>query len=457
MDQSMRRALEIYEAAGELVRVEREVDRDFEAAAVLWKLKRGPAVVFENVKGSSVPMVGNVLNTRRKMALALGIEEPEVFDAVVRAVENPLKPVAVKEAPCQEVVMTEGVDLMKVLPIPRICEKDGGPYLSAAVFITKDPESGAGNVSLNRLHILGPDKMATNMSPTNTYENMRRCWERGRPLECAAVIGSHPAVLVASNMLVPFGFDELEIAGALLGEPLEVVRGKTVDLMVPAATEVVIEGEIRPNDFHEEGPFGEFAGMYAAPKQNPVIRVRAVTRRRSPYLQVIVGSDHPEHLIIGGIAREATLFQNIRESVPSIKRAYMGEGGGCRLHAVIALTPRTDGEAKRAILAAFANQVLLKYVVAVDEDVDITDPLAVERAIATRVRAERDVIVLPGVQSSPVVPLSENFTVAKLGIDATRPLDKPAETFERATVPREVMRKVEENWASYLPAGVLTP
>jgi 2,5-furandicarboxylate decarboxylase 1 len=422
----------------------------------LWKVKRGPAVLFENVKGSSIPLVGNVLNTRRKMALAMGIEESEVFDNVVRAVENPIKPVPVEDAPCQEVVVTEGVDLMALLPIPRIHEKDGGPYLSAAVFITKDPDTGIGNVSLNRLHILGPDKMATNMSPTNTYENMRRCWERGEPLECAAVIGSHPAVLVASNMLVPFGFDELEIAGGLFGKPLEVVRGKTVDLKVPAATEVVIEGEIRPNDLDEEGPFGEFAGLYAARKQNPVIRVRAVTFRSNPLLQTINGSDHPEHLIIGGIAREATLFQGVRDNVSSVKRVFMGEGGSCRLSAVIAMNPRTEGEAKRAILAAFANQVLLKYVVAVDEDVDLEDPLAVERAIATRVRAERDILILPGIQSSPVVPLSENFTVSKLGIDATRPLDKPAELFEPAGVPEEVMRRVKEDWASYLPDGVLT-
>lgn len=445
MAQSLRDTLQILEKRGELICIKKEIDQEFEASAVLWKHKHGPAAIFENVKGHNIPMVGNVLNTRRKLALSLGIDEKDIFNEVVRSVEEPIKPRIVENAPCQEVIHTEDIDLMKMFPIPRISEKDGGPYISAAIFITKHPDTGIGNVSLNRLHITGKATMGTNMSPTNTYEIMRRCWDMGKPLEIAAVIGNHPAVLIASNMLVPLGYDELEIAGSLLKEPLEVVRCRKVDLMVPAHSEIVIEGEIHPEDLDYEGPFGEFHGMYAAKKINPVIRVKAVTHRRNPLLQIIVGSDHPEHLIIGGIAREATLYKAIKESVPSIKSAFMGEGGFCRLHAVISLKQRTDGEAKRAILAAFGNQVLLKYVVAVDDDVDIQDPLAVEQAIARNVRADKDIMVIPYVQSSPIVPLSQNFTIAKLGIDATRPVDSPAEASERAFVPADVWRRVNES------------
>ena len=450
MGQSFRDALEVLENNGELVRIRKEVDPEFETAAVLWKYKRGPAVIFEKVKGYEIPLVGNLVNTRRKFALSIGIEEKEVFNETVRSIENPINPRIVATAPCQEVVHTENINLMRMMPIPRISEKDGGPYLSAAIFITKNPDTGIANVSLNRLHITGDATMGTNMSPTNTYEIMRRCWDSGRPLEVAAAIGNHPATLVASNMLVPLGYDEFEIAGALLRGPLNVVRGVKVDLPVPAEAEIVIEGEIRPGDLDSEGPFGEFHGMYAAKKLNPVIRVKAVTHRNKPMLQMIVGGDHPEHLIIGGMAREPTLFKAVRESVPSVRRVYMGEGGFCRLKAVIALKTRTEGEAKRAILAAFGNQVLLKTVVAVDDDVDLEDPIAVEQAITRHVRADKDVMVIPWVQSSPVVPLSENFTIAKLGIDATSSTDKAKGDLGRAFVPADVWHRVNESWDKYL-------
>ena len=309
----------------------------------------------------------------------------------------------------------------------------------------QDPDTGRQNAAICRLQLQGPDRLGVNFAPTHSWQFLQRWWSRGEPMPVAIALGCHPAVVAASQLLVPF--DETEVAGALFGEPLRMVRGRTVDVLVPAETEIVIEALLYPDDKALEGPFGEFPGLYAPQRENPVMRVSAVTHRTSPWLSMIVGGNHPEHLVTGAVAREATLLRAVRAVVPSTRRVVMTEGGSCRFHAVIALGPHGPGEARLATMAAFAAQDLIKYVVVVDDDIDPADPVQVEWALATRMRAHEDLVVVPGMKSNPVDPMSVDRTISKLGIDATLPAGPAGGRPPMASVPADVATIVRERWS----------
>ena len=388
-------------------------------------------------------MIGNLLNTRRKYGLSLGIPENKTFSHTVYGLNHPVKPNLVPEGPCQEVVIQERIDLLKSLPIPTLCEKDLSPYITAGVLIAKDLETGVRNVSINRLQVKGPDQLMVGMAPSHhLYKLLKKGEAIKKRLPVAIAIGNHPAVLVAANMYVELGFDELEIAGGLLGAPLNIVRGKTVEVEVPAHSEIIVEGEIDPERLEEEGPFGEFSGLYESYGKSPIMLVTAITHRENPVFQVIVPSKHPEHLLTGSIAIEATVFRSVQKAIPNLKEVVITEGGCGRLHAILSITKPKPGEAKKAILAVFANLNLAKSVIVVDDDINSRDPTEVEWAIATRMRADRDIIIIPGVRTDRSEPLKESMTVAKMGIDATKPHDLPPEMFEIADVPRDVKERV---------------
>lgn len=422
------------------------MDWQFEAAAILWKLQHGPAVLFEQVRGYPVPIAGNMVTNRRKVAVALGIPEADLQARLVAALDRPLLPEMVSSGPCQEAAAAS-LDLLRDLPVPQISAADGGRYISAGLLITRHPDTGERNMCIQRVWVMGPNRAAVYMAPTHNWGILARCRELGRPMPVAICIGVHPALQVAAQMLVPM--DELAVAGGVLGEPVQLVKCRTVDLEVPAAAEIVIEGEIDPEETTPEGPFGEFPGTYAPVRSNPVIRIRHLTTRRQPIFQMINGGRHIEHLLTGGLAREATLFRAVRAAVPTVRAVAMPEGGLCRFHAVVAFKQRTEGEGKLAILAAMANQDMLKYVVAVDEDIDPTDATEVQWAMATRMRADRDVFIIPGVKSNPVDPTAEGRTVAKMGVDATLDLDAPPDQREVAAPPANVVAAVEQNWSRY--------
>lgn len=440
MNQSLRGAIGRYSTKGDVLHISREVDWKFEAAAYLWKYKHGPTVIFDNVKDYKIPILGNLLNARKKFGHAFDLNETDVQPFLVEAIENPISPELVTDGPCQE-VCTFDVDLLMDLPIPFISEKDGGRYISAGIFIAKHPETGRRNVSICRIQVLGGNRAACYMAPTHLYGFLQRCSELGKKMEVAIVIGNHPAIMVASQMLV--SNDELEIAGGMFKEPVRMVRCKTIDLEVPAEAEIVLEGTIVPGEVILEGPFGEFPGTYAAARQNPVVHLSAMTTRKNPMFQMIVGSNHPEHLWTGAIAREATLFKSVRAVIPTLQAVTMPEGGVCRFHAVISIKKQTEGEGKLAALAAIASQDLLKHIIVVDDDINIFDPTEVEWAMSTRMRAFQDIQILQDVKSNPVDPMSINKTISKVLIDATLRMDERDGAYNvRAGVPKDIMDRV---------------
>jgi 2,5-furandicarboxylate decarboxylase 1 len=422
--------------AGLLAVVPGPVDPRFELAAIVRRLDGRRAVCFNRVGDSPVPVVAGIASTRWMLAEACGTSEAHLVDRLIQAEAGPRPCVEVPQtaAPVQEHVVRDGIDLLRLLPIPVHHEKDGGHYVSAGLCIVRNPATRVQNVSIHRLQVAGPDRFTALILARHTDHLYRAAEARGEPLECAIVIGVDPATLLASQSHVPFGVGELDIASALHDEPLPVVRCRTVDVDVPAEAEIVIEGVILPHVRLTEGPFGEFPRYYGPRSDKHVIEVRAITHRRGPIFHDILPAGR-EHLLLGAIPREASLLRSLRRSFPTVRAVHMTPGGTCRYHAVIALEKQQEGQATNVILAALANNFDIKHVWVVDADVDVFDAEAVEWAVATRFQADRDLVMVGHAQGSRLDPSSDDGVSAKLGFDCTVPLGAEPERFEVIRIP----------------------
>lgn len=382
-------------------------------------------------------VISGLLSRREWMAEALGIAPDQLLPEFQKAAAAPLPCREVSRARCQEVVHEgDAVDLMRLLPIPTHNEHDSGAYITAGLFICCNPRTGIQNVAIHRLQVSGPRELGALLLPRHSLSFFQAAEEAGDDLEVAVVIGASPACLLASQAIVPIDVDELGIAGALGGAPLHVVRCHSNALFVPAECEIVIEGRLLANTMRPEGPFGEFPQYYGPRADRHVVEVDCVTTRRNPLFHTIVGGGL-EHLILGGIPREATILNTVQGMFPNVHNVHLAPGGTCRYHLYMQMTPRQPGEVKNAMMAAFAAHYDIKHVVVVNADVDIFDPEMVEWAVATRFQADRDLLVVGGAQGSKLDPSTDEGFGAKMGLDATVPLDAPPFRFKRISVPGE--------------------
>lgn len=405
-----------------------------ELAAIANRLDGTTASLFPHPSGHSGSVVSGLVSDRGWMAEALGVAQSELVRHYQKAAVNPLPWREITEAAAQEVVHHGNIDLLKLLPIPTHNEYDSGPYISAGLTIARDPETGLQNVSIHRCQISGPDRIGILLLPRHTDHFYRKAEAKGEALEIAIVIGVDPATLLASQAIVPVGHDELEIAGALRGSPLDVVRCKTNQVRVPADAEIVIEGRLLPKTREPEGPFGEFPQYYGERADRHVIQVDAVTHRKRPIFHTIVGGGL-EHLLLGAIPREATILATLQRNFPGVQDVHLSLGGVGRYHLYVQLKKTQHGEAKNVLLGAFAAHYDIKYAVVVDPDVDIHDPREVEWAISTRFQADRDTVIIGNSQCSKLDPSTNDGLGAKMGLDATIPLDAPEMKFKRIRVP----------------------
>jgi 2,5-furandicarboxylate decarboxylase 1 len=368
-----------------------------------------------------MPVVGNTIPGREELALALGCSVPELAEAYGRALAAPL-PVDAVAADAAPVLANrvDGEALLDALPIPVHHEKDGGRYLSAGVVVARDPVAGATNLSINRLQVAGPGELRILILPGRLRRILADAEARGTTLELAICLGVDPTVTLASQARSPREVDELEVAGALRGTPLPVVATPELGLPVPARAEIVIEARMRMGERAPEGPFGEFPRTYGPPAPAPVLDVIAIWHRDRAIFQTILSAGR-EHLLVGAIPREADLLRRLREVHAGVRAVRFTEGGTCRFHAVISVAGAQPGHATNLSLAAFASNPVLKRVVVVDDDVDPFDDEQVEWATATRVQADRDLLVIPRAGGSTLDPSARGGVSAKLGIDATVP------------------------------------
>jgi len=427
LDTRFRSALARMQQNGRIKVYSEEVDPILQIGAILKKLDGRETIVFPKVKGYDVPVLGNLLCCKENCEAAFGTDFNAIRTLSARALGAPLPPEVVSNAPSQEVVITDGIDVASIFPALMHAPQDAGRYLTAGIVVVKDPETGVYNASYHRLQILDPTRLGIKM---DYGRHLRAAYERaqakGVPLPVAVCIGADLALhFTAATMgsQMPEHADELAVAGGLAGCALTVTHAKTQPLLVPSEAEYIIEGTIHPSEQQKEGPFGEFVGFAAPAADAPVLTVTAVTQRKRPIYHAINGFGR-ETITLRKYVLEASLLTVLRNAVPIVVDAEMTAGGLHRFHAVIQVRKQSaqhDGFQRNAILAAFGALKDLDMVIVVDEDIDIRNPEDVEYALATRMEASRDLIVIPGARGHEYVRASNGGIRAKLGIDATVP------------------------------------
>ena len=418
----LRSYLEVLKNAGQLNEIEKPVNLVHELAnvtATIARQGRG-AALFTHAEGAQWPVFGGAVSSSTLAALSL---ECDLKD-VTRKMEMVLDPSSavptqkVKDAAWKQNVITgDDVDL-NLLPIPTHGLHDGGPFITGGITLTKDPVSGRGNLSYNRMQVLGPRTLGFNVNEWRHVMQFYKGQEaKGEPLQVAVAIGVDPAISIAAG--ARYDDDELLIAGAIRGKGISVCKGVTVDIDIPADAEIVIEGYIPPQERRKEGPLAEFHGFYGELWNSPVFQVTAICYRNNPIYQTIVPGEF-EHIYIGNVLpREPLLMRfvsHVSEHITGLHIPPYGNG----FAAIVQLKKSNPGEPKNVAMAAFTAHVNIAKVIVVDPDVNIYDPADVLWALINRVDWGEDVFMVPGSQGHEMDPTADERGVqTKLGIDAT--------------------------------------
>lgn len=417
-----------------------------EMAALLRALPGdGPAVLFDQVVGyPGVCVVGNLLASRRRLARALGTSEDRLAETWLQRTQHGIPTRRVGEAPVKEVVSLLPQDLLACLPILTHHEKDGGPFITSGVVLCRDPSTGQRGMGIHRMMFKGGRQLGLFLANPPLSRFHANAEAAGRPLEIAVALGVEPALLVASVVKTgPQGPDKMEIAGALRGAPVDMIRAETVDLEVPAQAEIVIEGLVLPGVRETEGPFGENTGYYFS-NESPVVEVSALTHRRDfIYPALCPWTGDVDALL--SLAAGAELLGQLRAHVAGVVDLDLTTGT-CGFSAVIATRNLKPAEVRRLIYLALTLDRRLKLVTVVDDDVDLRNPREVAWALATRFQPERDVLVLPALEGYVIDP-SSGKSGSKMGFDATR---GPGSAFDKITISAAAAAKAQAVLAELL-------
>ena len=421
----LRKFIDELQKNGELTKITKPVSTEYEMAGIIAALSEKP-VFFENVKESSYPVVAGLMSSKDLICRSMGISKEQLLPKLLSAIEKPIAPKMVENAACQEVV-EETVDLTK-LPIMHYTEKDGGKYIASAVAIVKDPQLGR-NMCFHRLMLKDKNHFVARIVENRGTDSALK--KAGGELDIAFCIGNSTATLISAATTLPTGVDELGMANAL--EQTDLVKCKTIDLEVPANAEFVLEGTIT-KEKATEGPFLDLTGIVDRERQQPVVEIKCITHRKNPIYQTILAGKN-EHKFLMGMPKEPTIYNEVGK-VCQCKDVYITPGGCSWLHAVVQIEKVNADDGKKAIAAAFKGHGSLKHCVIVDEDINIYDPQDVEWAIATRLQADKNTIILsnqPGSSLDPSGDLSEGkkATTAKAGLDATAPMVSTGKGFKK--------------------------
>jgi 2,5-furandicarboxylate decarboxylase 1 len=393
--------------------VDDEVSPDQEVTAVVWTLAaqgRDPLLVFNRVKGTKVAT--NMFASRARIARLLGTTPDKIHHAYQEKARKAVDPKVVAKGPILDSV-EDSVDLTR-LPLLKHFETDKAPYITNGLVVCEEP----GNLSYHRAMVHSQNELATTLHSRGHL--WRALLEKKRPLPIAMVIGAHPLFMMAASARVGYGVDERRIAGGLLGAPLEVVKTPKYGIRVPAAAEMVLEGTLDPEAKVDEGPFGEFTGYSSNRTTNTLFRVETLLRRKDAILVDVVGGNSPEHLNLSRVPRESEMAEKLMERFPSVTRLHY-PNSGVHFHAYVALRARREGEARQVMLALLGWDPYVKTVIAVDEDVDVTDDSQVMWALATHFQPHKDVLMIEGLPGSALDPSASGAgTTSRMGLDATR-------------------------------------
>jgi 4-hydroxy-3-polyprenylbenzoate decarboxylase len=432
---TLRSYLQQLASSGEMLAINAPVSKTYEMAGILKKMEPRP-VLFENVKECPFRVMGNLFSSKAAFANYFSLQVKDIIPTLMRAIERRTPCPVATTAPCQEVVI-EQPDLDD-LPILRHCALDGGNYISSGVFITRHPSFGQ-NLDFHRAMQFSKTEMAIRVVRGRHFDQYL---EELGSLDVAVCIGVPPHVLAAAATSVKIGIDELEIANALstqcLNEPLNLVHAKTVDLLVPAEAEFVLEGTVYSDQRHPEGPFVDLTETYDIIRNEPVFVVKTITHRKDAIWHALLPGAL-EHKLLMGMPREPTIFKKVNEVVKCLD-VNINPGGCSWLHAIVQIDKQAEDDGKKAIQAAFAGHRSCKHVFIVDKDIDIYNPLEVEWALSTRFQGEDDLVIKAKESGSSLDPSSErsstgtHFTT-KLGFDLTKPLTTHGKDFAKVLFP----------------------
>ncbi len=432
MGQDMRSWIDTLEQHGQLLHIEKAVDPRTQMGSLLYQA-RNRALMFHQLTGClGWRSIGNAPANLDHVGIAFGMPKSQVVPAYAEIMSQrvPWKPVA--SGPVKEVVMSEeDIDLTK-WPVHQAGTKDGGRVIGSGLVFTKDPETGRQNVSFHRLQIQGPRQTGILMVPRHTRTIYSKYEAINQPMPVSIMIGHHPFYYMAAATTAPFGLDEMEIAGALLGEPVSMVQSELSDIYVPADAEIIIEGHVPPHERFPEGPFSEFQDYYVAGTgKNPRVVVERVTTRFRPIFKNLQNGSEMEGCLFHKVPLGAVIFNHIRNvaGYVDLKNVLILPG---IFGVVIQMVPRFAGEAKSVGLAALSSPVLHpKVVIVVDPDVNIFDYWEILWAINTRTSPAIDLTVVDGVRVHPMDPTGTELLPpgspgwqrigSKVVIDATKP------------------------------------
>ncbi|MBI3041875.1 MAG: UbiD family decarboxylase [Betaproteobacteria bacterium] len=431
-NESFRQFLDRLRAEKELTDIRQPVDIRHIATLVD---QSETALLFHNVIGYDMPVVSGIIRSRNRAVLSMGCSNyPEIEHRLQQGIDNPIKPKTVETARCKEVIeVGDAVDLYR-LPIPMSSIYDGGPMITAGIVIAKDPEYG---INSGMYRFMVKEKSLTGIdivTPNNMRFFASRAYGAGRPCPISISIGTHPFEIMGSGFRAPLGVDEMAIAGGIRGAPVELAMCETIDMPCLADAEIVLEAEILPTGWtHPEGRFGEFTRLMGGLHWNPLVRVKAIARRKDAIYYAL---HMPwENTWLAAPTRYTAIRRALKNAGVQVKDINVTLGGCGFWHAIVSIQKQA-GEGKNALLAALTAQDI-KHVIVVDDDIDVFDATDVEWAIATRVQGDRDVIIIPGARAKPldpslaVTPPGVVPTGAKVGIDATIGEGIPRERFER--------------------------
>ncbi len=427
----------------QVLRIAEPVNPVYDATAVVFEAERQPAcpvVWFERVGSSPFPAVVNVLSTKGRLARGLGVDEAALAAAFGERVTRLVEPRRHADAAFEANTLEGDAIDLGLLPALTHFEQDGGPYITGGHVVARDPYTGVETIGYHRIMVKGPRRLGISLhSRRRMYEYHRRAEEAGRPLEVAVVLGVPPAVSLGSIAFPPADAGKFGIIGSLLGEPLEIARCRTVDLDVPRWAEIVIEGQILATEREKEGPFGEFTGYASTRGTENVLIPTAIQYRDGAIYQSHNAGLSLEHCMFLAFPREVMVTQVLRRTIPNLKAVRVPIRSGCgSFHVYVSIRKTAEGQAKQAIMAVLGADHYFKHVIVVDDDVDVFDDEEVLWAVATRMQADRDLVVASGGMSTLLDPSSPDGSGAKLGIDATRPLGPFA---DRLTLPESAIAR----------------
>ena len=428
----------------DLIEIDREVDPRYETTAIVTRLEekqRSPILLFKNVRGSRLPLVTNVCGSMGRLAMALDCPLKMVTARYAEGVDAPVRPELVSDAPVrQNVLRGDEVDLGLLPPLVYHAGDSDNPYITAAIVVARDPETGKSNLSYHRLMIAGRNRTGIFMERGKHLDGIYQRYARaGRAMPIGVFIGVHPLVSLGALYAGSADVEEYDVVGGLMRRSLPVVECLTQPgLMLPAHAELALEGTVSARETIEEGPFGEFTGYGTGVTRTPVFEVSAMTFRDGCIYQDVV-SGHLEHLILPLPAIERRTLADARAVVPGVTRVSLP----APFTAVVALQKKDDAEPKAIIDALIRADIYAKHVIVVDADVEIGDLRAVLAAMGLNTQATAGVHIFPDEQGTPLDPScpSPEGRVAKMGIDATRRL-APGRRVTKNAVPQAVLDAV---------------